>query len=62
MSKKPKLSELTKYKVEMTYPSPIPEEIDVEEARSAIKKARRINNFILQNRASQNSRFEVRQK
>lgn len=40
--------ELTKYKVEMTYPSPIPEEIDVEEARSAIKKARRINNFILQ--------------
>lgn len=39
--------ELTKYKVEMTYPSPTPEEIDLEEAKSAIDKARRINNFVL---------------
>lgn len=40
--------ELTKYKVEHTYPGPIPEEIKLEEAKAAIDKARRIYNFVLQ--------------
>ncbi len=39
--------ELTKYKIEMTYPGPLPEEIGVAEARQAIERARRIKNFIL---------------
>ena len=38
---------LTKYKVELTYPNPIPEEIDVNEAKEAIEKARRIKDFVL---------------
>lgn len=39
--------ELTKYKLEMTYPGPIPEEIDITEAKTAIENARHIKDFIL---------------
>ncbi|MDZ7288579.1 MAG: HEPN domain-containing protein [candidate division KSB1 bacterium] len=39
--------DLTRYKVEMTYPGHVPVEIDVEEARAAIEKARRIKDFIM---------------
>ena len=39
--------ELTKYKLEMTYPGPIPEEIDLNEAKSAIEKARNIKDFMM---------------
>jgi HEPN domain-containing protein len=39
--------ELTKYKLEMTYPGPIPEEIEIEEAKTAIEKARHIKDFII---------------
>lgn len=38
---------LTKYKVDMTYPGNVPEEIEVAEAKIAIEKARRIKNFVL---------------
>lgn len=38
--------DLTKYKVEMTYPGNVPEEIEVEEAKIAIEKARRIKDFM----------------
>jgi len=37
---------LTRYRVEFAYPGPIPEQISVDEARSAIEKARRIHEFI----------------
>ena len=39
--------DLTKYKIEMTYPGPIPEEIDITEAKTAIKQARHIRDFML---------------
>lgn len=39
--------DLTKYKVEMTYPGSISEEIDINEAKLAIEKARRIKNFMV---------------
>ena len=38
---------LTRYRVEFTYPSPIPEQISVDEARLAIQKAQRIYKFVL---------------
>jgi HEPN domain-containing protein len=37
---------LTHYRVEFAYPGPIPEQISVDEARSAIEKARRIHEFV----------------
>jgi len=37
---------LTKYKLEMTYPGNVPEEIEVEEAKMAIDNARRIKDFV----------------
>jgi HEPN domain-containing protein len=37
---------LTRYRVEFVYPGPIPEQISVDEARSAIEKARRVYEFI----------------
>jgi len=40
---------LTRYKLEMTYPGDhIPEEVPLEEARTAIEKARRIKNFVME--------------
>lgn len=38
---------LTKYKVEITYPGNVPEEIEVAEAKMAIEKARRIKDFVV---------------
>jgi len=38
---------LTKYKVDMTYPGNVPEEIEVAEAKIAIEKARRIKKFVV---------------
>jgi HEPN domain-containing protein len=38
--------ELTRYRVDFVYPAAIPEEISVEEARSAIQKAEQIFQFI----------------
>jgi hypothetical protein len=38
---------LTIYKTDFAYPGPIPEAISVEEARSAIEKARRIKDFVM---------------
>jgi HEPN domain-containing protein len=39
--------QLTKYKVDMTYPGNVPEEIEVAEAKMAIEKARRIKDFVV---------------
>lgn len=39
---------LTRYRVEFVYPGPIPEQITIAEARSAIQKARNIYGFVLQ--------------
>ncbi len=39
--------DLTKYKVEMTYPGSIPEEIEIDEAKIAIEKAQRIKDFVV---------------
>lgn len=38
---------LTRYKIDFTYPSPIPEMISIEEAKAAIEKARRIRDFVM---------------
>ena len=40
--------ELTRYKLNMTYPGHIPHEIALEEAKAAIEKARRIKNFVME--------------
>jgi len=39
---------LTRYRVEFIYPGPFPEQITIEEARSAIQKAHNIYGFIRQ--------------
>jgi len=39
--------ELTRYKTKMTYPCHYPVEVEIEEAKAAIEKARRIKNFVM---------------
>jgi len=38
---------LTQYRVDFVYPGPVPEQISVDEARAAIRRARRIYDFML---------------
>ena len=42
---------LTRYKIDFSYPSPIPEAISIEEAKAAIEKARRIRDFVMKKAA-----------